>query len=323
MACYHPLQAWYGKDKTVNGKNSIVFNPKTAIDPDTPIDLPCGQCIGCRLERSRQWAVRCVHEASLYEHNCFVTLTFNDESLVERDRSWSIDVRDLQLFMKRLRKRFKGLDPVFNESKGINEFPIRYFSCGEYGEKYGRPHYHLCLFNFDFLDKELYKENPNGDRLYISKSLQEIWPFGYAIIGDVTFESAAYVARYITKKVTGEQAEEHYKNVDINTGEFKEYTPEFTTMSRRPGIGKRWFDMYRSDVYPKDFITINGKKVNPPKYYDKMLSELDELQFDDIKEQRLINAAARSYELTPERLSVKERLAEMRLSNLPRNIEKE
>lgn len=322
MACFHPLQAWYGKEINKNGKRPMVFSPQYAEDKDSPVDLPCGQCVGCRLERSRQWAIRCVHEASLYENNCFITLTFNNESLLERDRAWSLDVSDFQKFMKRLRKKFVGSEAVWNDHKQKNEYPIRFFHCGEYGEKYGRPHYHACLFNFDFSDKVLYKVD-NGNRLYISETLQELWPYGFCTIGEVTFESAAYTARYIMKKVTGEKAKEHYQNVDIETGEFRELVPEYTTMSRRPGIGKRWFDEYKTDVYPSDFITINGKKCNPPKYYDTILSELDPLQFDDIKEKRLINAEARSYELTPDRLSVKERLAEMRLKDLPRKLEKE
>ena len=159
--------------------------------------------------------MRCHHEASLYQDNCFITLTYSDEHLPS-DKSLHVD--HFQKFMKRLRKRF---------GEGV-----RYYHCGEYGEKYMRPHYHACLFNFDFPDKKIWKEN-NGNRLYISESLSELWPFGFVTIGDVTFESAAYVARYIMKKVNGDLAESHYERVDWDTGEVYHLKPEYTTMSRR------------------------------------------------------------------------------------------
>lgn len=152
MPCYFPMQGFRSKTLTDNGKRKIVFSKNQGFE-DLPVTLPCGQCIGCRLEHSRQWAIRCLHEASLHEHNCFLTLTFDDEHL---PKSESLDVRDLQLFMKRLRKEY---------GKGI-----RFYACGEYGEKYYRPHYHLCLFNHDFHDKYLWKMS-NDKPLYRSKSL--------------------------------------------------------------------------------------------------------------------------------------------------------
>jgi len=126
LTCYHPLRAF----KTVSG--TIVFNGNKPNIKEA-LNLPCGKCIGCRLDRSRQWAIRCMHEASLYERNCFITLTYSDEFL-PNDRS--VNVRHFQLFMKKLRKRF-----------GPN---IRFYHCGEYGEKTSRPHYHALLFNFDY-----------------------------------------------------------------------------------------------------------------------------------------------------------------------------
>jgi hypothetical protein len=312
MPCYSPLQAWYGKldqDDPVGTKRKMVFNHVYAEDPDSPVSLPCGQCIGCRLERSRQWAIRCMHEASLYENNCFITLTFNPESLAARDVPESLDVRDFQLFMKRLRKKFGS--------------GIRFFHCGEYGENKGRPHYHACLFNFDFPDKELWRV-ANGNRLYISESLSELWPYGFSTIGDVTFESAAYVARYIMKKVTGDQADDHYTlGHDPDTGEVIYKKPEYTTMSRRPGIGKKWFDQFKDDVYPSDFITVNGKKCKPPKFYDRIMESTRPFEFDDIKEKRLIKLSARQADLTPDRLAVREKVQELKLEKLVRNHDKE
>ena len=133
MPCFCPLEGWRSKDRSSTGKRKIVFNPRDALR-DMPVTVPCGQCIGCRLERSRQWAVRCIHEASLHEDNCFITLTYDDAHL---PTDLSLNVSHFQKFMKRLRKRF---------GEGI-----RFFHCGEYGENFGRPHYHACLFTSDIL----------------------------------------------------------------------------------------------------------------------------------------------------------------------------
>ena len=151
-----------------------------------PCTIPCGKCIGCRLAHSRQWAVRCVHEASLHERNCFLTLTFDDAHLPV---SGSVSVRDVQLFLKRLRKALS-----------YQNIKIRFFACGEYGDKNLRPHYHLILFNYDFSDdRQLLRQTPYGP-LYISDFLFRLWPYGFHTIGNVTFKSCAYVARYVTKK---------------------------------------------------------------------------------------------------------------------------
>lgn len=279
----------------------MVFNRSSALQPDDPIHLPCGQCIGCRLERSRQWAVRCLHEASLYDNNCFITLTYNDKHLPP-DRS--LDVSVFQKFMKRL--RFKYSDQT-----------IRFFHCGEYGELNGRPHYHACIFNFDFPDKEVWKIS-NGHRLYVSKSLEELWEFGFSTIGDVTFESAAYVARYIMKKITGDAAEAHYERIDPTTGLVTRLKPEYTTMSRRPGIGKGFFDQFSTDFYPHDYVVVNGVKVRPPKYYDGLLELTRPYEFDAIKERREVNSFLHVDNNTPDRLRVREQVKLAQLSQLKR-----
>lgn len=304
MACFHPRTGYRSREVGPSGKRRIVFDAKLGF-ADLPVTIPCGQCIGCRLERSRQWAIRCSHEASLWQDNCFITLTFSNEHLPE---NLSLDVRDYQLFMKRLRKKY-----------GQN---IRFYHCGEYGEKYKRPHYHACLFNFDFPDKRLFKEL-NGNKLYTSNSLQELWPFGYSTIGDVTFQSAAYVARYIMKKITGEEAALHYERVHPETGEIFQVKPEYTTMSRRPGIGSGWFERYRTDVYPDDFVVINGVKMRPPKFYDSQYEALDEMSFKRIKRKRKTTAKKHADNNTPDRLAVRKQVQEARLRLLPRNLDGE
>lgn len=262
MPCFRPIKGY--RSATVNrktGKRSIVFKPKEGF-VDMPIDLPCGKCISCRLKKSRDWATRCVHEASLYEDNCFITLTYNKEHL---PKDLSLNKKHFQDFMKRLRKRFGA--------------GVRYFHCGEYGEKNARPHYHACLFNFDFKDKILFKQS-GGNPLYISKALSELWPFGFSTIGNVTFDSAAYVARYVTKKITGDKAVRHYNG----------RLPEYATMSRRSGLGAVWFAKYYSDIYPSDFVVVSGKRLKPPKYYDGLFEKMFPDRFLDVKRNRKMQA---------------------------------
>lgn len=293
MPCYSPVVAYYAKDKNVSGKRSLVVNPALALQPDDPIKLACGQCIGCRLERSRQWAVRCVHEASLHSRNCFITLTYSPEHLPQ---DGSLNLRDFQLFMKRLRKKFGS--------------GIRFFHCGEYGEKFGRPHYHAILFNFDFTDKVLCNSLSN-EPLYESETLKELWPYGISKIGSVTFESAAYVARYCTKKITGKRALEHYTVIDRSTGEvLQERRPEYATMSRRPGIGRNWVELYVGDVYPKDYFHINGRELRPPRFYDRFYELVDPYGMDDIRERRTVASRKAASDNTHERLTAKKIVAE-------------
>lgn len=238
---------------------------------DRPVQVPCGQCIGCRLEKARQWAVRCTHEAQMHSENCFITLTYNNENLPE---DHNVSKRALQLFFKRLRKRYKG--------KGI-----RYYACGEYGDNFGRPHYHACIFGHDFTDKEQLRgcsfrfsknhfQKGQIHSLFKSEELADIWPYGFNTVGEMSFESAGYVARYTMKKITGEKADDHYQG----------RTPEFALMSRKPGIGAPWFEKYKNDVYPKDFFTLNGVKNRPPRYYDMLLEKENPYQYFKIKKKR-------------------------------------
>lgn len=307
MPCYSPLAAWRG-GVGPSGKRQIVFSPPKVQARDCEISLPCGQCVGCRLERSRQWAMRCVHEASLYSRNAFVTLTYSNRFL---PKDGSVSVREFQLFMKRLRKAYP-------------EDRIRFFHCGEYGEKLGRPHYHACLFNFDFPDKKIFQVRPEGT-LYTSDTLTRLWGKGdkeRQLIGDVTFESAAYVARYIMKKVNGDAADPHYGVVDTATGEIvSTRKPEYITMSRRPGIGRGWYDKYKTDVFPSDYLVTRGVKVRPPKFYDAQLEKEDPLLLERLKRARVARALQVADDNTPERLKVKEEVKLSQVSKLKRSLE--
>ncbi len=280
MQCYRPIDAWRSKERGKSGKRKIVFRPDDAVG--FKLQLPCGQCIGCRLERSRQWAMRCVHEASLYENNCFITLTYNEACL---PRDGSLNKKHFQDFMKRLRSRFP-------------ESPIRYYHCGEYGELHRRPHYHACLFNFDFLDRILFKEE-RGTRLYTSDVLASLWPMGFSTVGDVTFESAAYVARYIMKKVSGARSRDHYISEPDENGEVFSLLPEYTTMSRRPGIASDWFAKFGEEVFPDDFVVLRGRKMKPPRFYDSIYEVADPDEYARLKRQRVKDAIARDYPGSP------------------------
>lgn len=211
-----------------------------------------------------------MHEAQLHDKNVFITLTFNDENLNDQG---SLQKQDFQNFIKRLRKyyysdKFKKQYPNYHQGK------IRYFHCGEYGDKFSRPHHHACLFNCDFPDKELLKKNKTGDNLYTSKILTDLWAEqGHCYIGDVTFESAAYVARYCTKKITGKKADEYYSGRQ----------PEYMTCSKKPAIGKEWLDRYLSDVFPHDEIIMRGKKMRVNRYYEKYLEKLDPEMLTSVK----------------------------------------
>lgn len=292
MPCYHPLDGF----QLPSGKLTKNYRPGLKH-----MTVPCGQCIGCRLDRSRSWAIRCVHEAQLYEENCFITLTYSPEHLPE---TGSLVVSDYQQFMKRLRKHFAPRK-------------IRFFQCGEYGDQNLRPHYHACLFNIDFHDKTLWK-TANGNNIYTSNTLSKIWPFGFSTIGAVTFQSAGYTARYIMKKVTGDEAPAKYERTNTDTGEIITLKKEYTTMSRRPGLGYDWFQKYKADLYPHDYVIIDGKKHPIPRYYDLLLERENPDLLESIKSKREAHAELRPEEQTCDRLRVRETVQKHKLKRLPR-----
>lgn len=300
MPCFHPLKAWRGRKCGPSGKARIVFKQEDSCG--VALDLPCGQCIGCRLAYSRNWAVRMMHEASLHLSNCFLTLTYDEEHLPS---DLSLDKRHFQLFMKRLRKRYGKL---------------RFFHCGEYGEQSQRPHYHAILFGFDFPDKVLHSER-DGVKLYVSESLDELWPYGFCSIGSVTFESCAYVARYVLKKVTGDAAEQHYSRFNFSTGEVYSVQPEYVTMSRRPGIARDWYRRFGNEVFPSDEVISRGFPIRPPRYYDNLLAASEPDLLDSVKRKRIVEMRKHREDLSPARLAVREKCARARVSLFKRPVE--
>lgn len=296
MPCFHPLKAFRSSNgvRILSG-DSMIYN----------LRLPCGQCVGCRLERSRQWALRCIHEAKLHEFNCFITLTYSDEHVPS---DGGLHHRDFQLFMKRLRK--------------YADSDVRYYMCGEYGDNFGRPHFHAILFGFTFNDLTLWRKTSAGSALFRSETLERLWPYGHSSIGAVTFESAAYVARYVMKKVTGHNAHRAYDSVSTETGEVFTRHPEYNRMSLKPGIGAGWYEKFSSDVFPHDRVVHDGTPSKPPRYYDKLLGRSNPELLADIKAKRMLDGEARYMDNTPNRLLAKETVVKAQLSKLKRGLMK-
>ena len=283
MPCYRPLRAYYSKILNPTGKRSLVWSPRDANDAYESLEIPCGQCIHCRLEKSRQWAMRCVHEASLHEKNCFVTLTYSPENLPV---GGALDYEAPVLFMKRLRKKFGD--------------SIRSYGCAEYGEKKSRPHYHLLIFNHDFTDKILWKDQGENS-LYVSSDLENLWPYGHSTCGALTFESAAYTARYVTKKLTGPAAEGAYQSIS-EYGEIIDLPPERSIcVSRRPGIGRGWYERWGKYLKDHDHAIIRGKKIRPAKYYDRLFDLENPEAFAVVKARRKLSGENQKIKLEAER----------------------
>ena len=273
MPCYNPLLAW-----KVEGK--IVFNPPSgSAGLLKPFNLPCSKCYGCRLNYARSWALRCQLEALSHKDNCFITLTFSNEMLQKRNNPWSVDKNDFQLFMKKLRKKHGE--------------HIRYFHCGEYGEKTHRPHYHALIFGHDFRIKtnnnkvqQFGKKHP----LYNSEELNNLWSYGHCTVGDLNFTTASYTARYVTKKIKGEASKIH---IDPITGAVTNIEDVYCTMSRGNkktkfnGIGEAAYHKYKHRWYGNDFIVNgNGIKMKPPRYFDKLYEKEYPQRFEAIKKAR-------------------------------------
>lgn len=191
--------------------------------------------------------------------------------------------------------------------------------CGEYGEERQRPHYHMILYGLHFTDQTHYKNNERGEPLNNSPTLDKLWGHGQCLIGEVTFESAAYVARYIMKKQTGDEAYKTYQNVNLETGEIINRQPEFNQMSRRTGIGKEWLTKYSADLI-HGFVIINGVKTTIPRYYMKQLRKTHPLHVEQIDLKRHKEAALRHKDNTDERLKVREAYHAAQLERLQRTL---
>lgn len=275
MPCYHPIIAYDNTDYTSNPeKMDIVFNakdyrfnPLCAERQGRLLQLPCRHCVGCRLDHSKEWANRILLEQKYHASSYFVTLTYDDEHLPVRygvDSSTgeilaphaSLVKADLQKFFKRLRKATKQ--------------KLSYFCSGEYGSQTYRPHYHCIIFGLVLNDLKEIKRNFGNEPYFVSSLIEKVWPFGMHVIGRVTMESAAYVARYTLKKATHGFSKEYYEIAGIE--------PEFQTISSKPAIGRRFYD---ENIERFKYCTFSvstptgGLKMSMPEYFRKKYKEID------------------------------------------------
>lgn len=298
MPCYVPLDA-YAAPGGISFKRQDSFG--------IPIQLPCGRCLGCRLEKAKGWALRCYHEAQMHDENSFITLTYRDANLPPFG---SLRKSDFQKFIRSLRQK------LYTRKHGFRK--IRYYMCGEYGAT-GRAHYHAIIFGYGFPDKTL-SNIRNDNRVYRSKLLEDTWLHGTSEIGSVTYKSAGYVARYILKKQNGEQGRDEYSYTDPATGELRELVHPYTQMSLKPGIGESWYHAHKHDLFPHDYAVLpDGRKTPVPAFYRLLLKKEDPDLYEELREQR-IEKARQDPNNTPERLAVREACQNSKAERLLRTL---
>ncbi|AXL14453.1 replication initiator protein [Microviridae sp.] len=269
MPCKFPqmvYRAVKGRNPST-GKWPLTHDPKKG-HPDMSLMRPCGQCVGCRLKYAHEWAVRCMHETQYWDVCSFITLTYEDENLRYGLAGYPTLTRgqkgDMTLFLKRLRK---SLHPV----------KIAYKYVGEYGDTTDRPHYHILLYGHNFAaDRRHHQTTSQGNHLYTSQSLDDIWSLGNCLIGDLSFESAAYVSSYNLKKLTGDDARLEYDHFDL-------VRPYSCTSL---GFGKRWVSEFADALLERDYIIARGHKMRPPRYYDEFFKNSDKYDFRHIIRRR-------------------------------------
>jgi len=296
MTCYHPLKAYRPRSLIDGGR--YVFDATKALNPDHPVMIPCGRCHACRSDRVTDWKTRLTHEAQMHHASSFITLTYDDDNLPP---DFSVDSLVAAKFIRALRKKL--------------DTKIRFFIVGEYGEQTFRPHYHALIYGYDFShDRKLYKKTKAGP-LFTSDLLTSTWGRGHATVGQVTPSSAAYCAAYIIDKRGGDEAANRYVRQHPVTSEIVTCKPEFANMSSRPGLGRSWFDKFKSSVFPSDFLIVDGKQVPVPRYYFKLLEEEEQhrLKLDRLPQPYENTFARRKWNKSPERLAVRETLHKERL----------
>lgn len=290
MACYHPSKV---------DVNRRLRGDQTRRDTVT---VPCGKCLGCRADQAREWAIRLSHTAALYpKSSWFITLTYEDKHLPgqwpdDKRTRGTLDPEEMTLFLKRLRR-----------SKARK---IRYFLCGEYGEKTLRPHYHMALFGARLGDKQQIGTR-KGTPVFHHQGITDTWGMGSVEVASLSWKSASYVAGYVTKKVVEKANPTNHLRVDPDNGEILEVEPEFQRMSRRPALGREWLERHWEDVYPRDFVVMDGSPFKPPRYYDKRMEVINPEIMEEVRHQRFIDAE----EIGDEKLIMKEKIhrARMRL----------
>lgn len=285
MSCFKPIVAF----KPLEG-GALIFVERKGY---REIKLPCGQCIGCRIRKREEWAVRCYCESRMHRSSHFITLTYNPESMPS---DMSLNYRHVQLLLKSMRKQYG---------------PFRYFVCGEYGDEYQRPHWHMLAFGLDISDRVKSNSMFSKRDIFESPSLSGMWKKGFASIGQVTYASARYCAVYTTKRISGDRAEDHYTRVDTATGVINNVVPEFARMSLKPGIGESWIAKYWRDVYVSGAkgVVIDGKVKPVPKFFDRWMEVNQPDIYEGFKFDQFNEAMRYSDDNSRERLAVREECA--------------
>lgn len=286
MACFSPVPL----RKIESGE----YRPCSKFERD--LSVACNRCIGCRLRYAREWGIRIMHEASMWPCSSFVTLTY-----AKVPKNSSLVYEDFQVFIRALRKRLKR--------------KVRYFVCGEYGEKFGRPHFHAAIFGEDFSTDRVYLR----EGLWTQKLLEEVWGLGHVSVGALELNSAKYIARYVTKKQYGLNAMKHYEKVDSVTGEVFSVLPEFAKMSLKPGIGGSFFEKFGSDIFPLDSCVVNGRELPVPRYYSKLLERQNPVMYQRVKLNR--EEKALQFEQSESRLAQEQEYFELLETHKKRKYE--
>lgn len=270
---------------TPSGKQLIVSARPAPHVKHTTLLRQCDQCVGCRVRRRMELALRLEHESQFHDHAWFVTLTYNDEHLPENG---SVDIKAIPVFIRALRQKMRPQK-------------IRYFAVSEYGGQLGRAHYHLILFGPDFPDKKISYVKPSyahysdafvkmfgigGAKYWTSELIESTWGKGFTQITSVSQATMQYVSKFHVEKVTGEKAADHYTVIDEH-GEIHPIEPERSLMSTNPGLGRKWIEKYWKTVYPRGHLLgRGGVKFAPPKYYDRWLEKNHLDLYNQVKEQR-------------------------------------
>lgn len=288
-----------------------------------------------------------MHETKQHRYNTWVTLTYDDEHLPNKYDTGLTHPRTGKkiysgsLYKPHMQKFYREIRKALSSKRALNDYSIlfeyqqeiadmglrpipqlRYYYAGEYGEKYNRPHYHACLFGIDFNDKKHISTTDAGFKLYESERLTKHWRYGKSIIGELNWQTAAYTARYIMKKITGQNKEKHYEKIDNQTGEIIKLETEFNDMSRKPGIGNKHYEKYKKDIYKEktSHVRVKGKKTKPPRYYDKLYRSDFPDHMEELAKERLSNARANWRNTTPKRLQAEEEITRSKIKTLKQKL---
>lgn len=274
MPCTAPRQAWFG-DLLPSGKREILFNARKSIFHEDAFLMKCGKCLSCKSGYAGSWATRLYLESLSYVQSCCITLTYNDDNLPEFG---NINLDHVSNFIRVLRQWYNR--------KGC-PIDIKYFAGAEYGSELGRPHYHVIVYGY-YPEDAYYWRRKKVVRYFRSPTFERLWKKGNVEFAEVSPAACSYVANYCLKKLKGAEGADYYHengNVDESTGEWIDKIPEHCRMSK--GIGKSFYDEFKHQIYPADFVVVSGKKRPVPRYFDKLLQEDDPLLYESVKARRV------------------------------------